>query len=297
MKVKPGHPRSVLIIGCGDIGLRTAALFTARDIEVHGAARTQDSLDAMQQQGITPHIADLDMPETLASLPVRDTLLYYFAPPARHGTEDTRMHNFLASLDEDKLPAKIVYLSTSGVYGDQQGQRITEQTTPAPAVDRARRRFDAEQQLRKFVQQKPVELVILRVGGIYGPGRLPEKRLRDRVPIIHEELAPRTNRIHADDLARTCEAAGLQGQPGEVYNISDGTDSNMTQYFKLIADHLGLPHPPEIGWEEAEHSISPGMMSYLRESRHMDNSKMLHELGVELRYPTLQSWLATLNED
>ena len=295
MQNQTSQPACVWIAGCGDIGLRTAIEFSGKNIPVHGIARSASSTEAMQQSGIIPHTADLDNADTLGGLDMHNCLLFYFAPPPRNGVRDTRMENFLASLDTDKLPARFVYLSTSGVYGDQQGKRITEQTPPAPSVDRARRRYDAEQQLCRFASSHAMDLVILRVGGIYGPGRLPEKRLRDRVPIIHENLAPRTNRIHADDLARVCVAAGLKGRNGEIYNVSDGTDSNMTQYFKLIADHLGLPRPPEIGWVEAETAISPGMLSYLRESRHMDNSKMLKELGVELRYPTLESWLASLH--
>ena len=159
------------------------------------------------------------------------------------------------------------------------------------------RRHDAERQLNDFAASTGLDLVVLRVGGIYGPGRLPARRLRNRIPIIHEHLAPKTNRIHADDLARVCEAAARHGRPGEIYNVSDGTDSNMTEYFRLIADHLGLPRPPEIDWLEAENSLSEGMLSYLRESRRLDNRKMLRELGVTLEYPTLQDWLATLKTD
>ena len=179
----------------------------------------------------------------------------------------------------EKLETGRLVVSEAG-----QGKRITEQTPPAPSVDRARRRYDAEQQLCRFASSHAMDLVILRVGGIYGPGRLPEKRLRDRVPIIHENLAPRTNRIHADDLARVCVAAGLKGRNGEIYNVSDGTDSNMTQYFKLIADHLGLPRPPEITMAEAEQQFSPMRLSFLRDQRRVDTKKMRDVLGVTPKY-------------
>jgi nucleoside-diphosphate-sugar epimerase len=286
-------PDHVVIIGCGDIGIRTGSLWLSRGIPVHGVARSVASADRMQSAGITPHCADLDDPATLVALPVAGTLLYYFAPPPKQGVRDTRMQNFLAALKPGELPARVVYLSTSGVYGDQHGKQVTEQTPAAPQVDRAQRRFDAEQQLHQYTARKGLDLVVLRVGGIYGPGRLPEQRLRNQIPIIYEHLAPSTNRIHADDLARVCVAAGQRGRPGEIYNACDGTDSNMTEYFKLVADHLGLPRPPEIDWDEAEHTLSQGMLSYLRESRRMDNSKMLTELAVTLKYPTLQSWLAS----
>jgi nucleoside-diphosphate-sugar epimerase len=150
-----------------------------------------------------------------------------------------------------------------------------------------------------------VEIVILRVGGIYGPGRLPEKRIRNAVPVLRQELAPKTNRIHADDLARICFAAGKYGHDGEIYNVSDGCDTdgeiynvsdgcdtNMTEYFFQVAEHLGLPKPPTVDWEKAESTLSKGMLSYLRESRRIDNSKMLSELHINLKYPDLLSGLA-----
>jgi nucleoside-diphosphate-sugar epimerase len=207
------------------------------------------------------------------------------------------MAHFLAAIDPAHLPARIVYISTSGVYGDRGGEWVNEDTPPNPQVNRARRRYDAEQQLRRFGREHNVAVVILRVGGIYGPGRLPRKRLEDRVPIIHEHLAPSTNRIHADDLAQICVAAAQRGRVDTVYNVSDGTDSNMTEYFNIVADYLKLPRPPTIDWQEAERSLSAGMLSYLKESRRMDNRRMLEELRVELQYPTLEAGLAAMAQE
>lgn len=289
------EPESVLIVGCGDIGRRVAAQW--QSVPVTGLVRSATSIEQLQQVGITPILADLDDPVSLQDLPVANALVYYFAPPPASGTTDPRMGRFLAAMDPKRLPARIVYISTSGVYGDRGGDLVNENTPPNPQVDRARRRYDAEQQLRHFGQEHGVAVVILRVGGIYGPGRLPKKRLEDRVPIIHEQLAPSTNRIHADDLARVCVAAGRRGQPDAVYNVSDGTNSNMTEYFNTVADFLRLPRPPTIDWQEAERSLSTGMLSYLKESRRMDNRRMLEELGVELRYPTLEAGLAAMKQE
>lgn len=288
-------PTSVLIVGCGDIGRRVAARW--QGVPVTGLVKSAASAEQLQQTGITPLQADLDNPASLRDLPVTDALVYYFAPPPPHGTTDPRMAHFLAALDPAHLPSRIVYISTSGVYGDRGGDTVTEATPPNPQVDRARRRYDAEQQLRHFGQQHGVSVVILRVGGIYGPGRLPVKRLQDRVPIIHEHLAPSTNRIHAEDLAQICVAAAQRGRPDTVYNISDGTESNMTQYFNTVADFLKLPRPPAIDWEEAERTLSAGMLSYLKESRRMDNRRMLEELGIKLQYPTLEAGLAAMAQD
>jgi nucleoside-diphosphate-sugar epimerase len=288
-------PSSVLIVGCGDIGRRVAARW--QGVAVTGLVSSAASAEQLQQSGITPWQANLDDPASLTDLLVAGALVYYFAPPPATGTRDPRMGHFLAAIDPERLPARIVYISTSGVYGDRGGEWVNEDTPPNPQVDRARRRYDAEQQLRHFGQEHGVAVVILRVGGIYGPGRLPVKRLQDRVPIIHEHLAPSTNRIHAEDLAQICVAAARRGRADTVYNVSDGTNSNMTEYFNTVADFLKLPRPPTIDWEEAERSLSAGMLSYLKESRRMDNRRMLEELGAELEYPTLEAGLAAMQPE
>ncbi len=286
-----GHNR-VLIIGYGDIGRRVARLYKEENYVVTGLARSPGSCKIMKSDNVEPVIADLDDQDSLSGLLLADALVFYFAPPPPTGLSDPRMANFLAIVDGKNLPRKIVYISTSGVYGDQAGRLITEKTPPQPGTDRAFRRLNAENQLREFRDQHPVEVVILRVGGIYGPGRLPEQRIRDAIPVLHEELAPKTNRIHADDLARICVAAEKYGRDGEVYNVSDGCDSNMTEYFFQVANHLGLEPPPTVDWDVANSILSKGMLSYLRESRRMDNKKMLTELRITLKYPDLNSGLA-----
>lgn len=279
------------IIGYGDIGRRVARQWREQGGRVIAVAR---SVAAAGEAGLADRgvAADLDDPVAAGRFDCAGQVACYLAPPPRQGREDTRMRHFIEAISTGP-PRRIVYLSTSGVYGDHGGALIDELTPPSPGADRAWRRLDAERQLGNFCRQNIVELVILRVGGIYGPGRLPLQRLLDGVPIIRADLAPRTNRIHADDLAAVCVAALRQGGDGEIYNVSDGTDSNMTEYFDLLADDLGLPRPPKLDWSQAKVQISPGMLSYLRESRRLDNRKMLAELDVKLRYPTLQSWLAT----
>ena len=286
----------VLIIGCGDIGQRVARIWKNSGKSVFGVARTETSLNILRQQHIHAIAADLDDTDSLNNLPSKHSLLYYFAPPPTKGVEDTRMTHFLSSLNQDNLPKRVVYISTSGIYGDQQGELIDEQTPANPQVDRARRRYHAEQQLTQWSKDNSVELTILRVGGIYGPGRLPLQRLKDQIPMLHENLAPQTNRIHADDLAQVCVAAASENAAGEIFNVSDGTNSNMTEYFNTIADACDLPRPPLVDWDEAEKTISKGMLSYLKESRRMDNSKMINELGIELKYPTLKDGLKSCVE-
>ncbi len=289
-------PEHVFIAGCGDLGRRVGRLWRAAGIPVTGLVRSEASARALQENDITPCRADLDDPASLPLLPGGDTFVYHFAPPPARGRTDPRLGALLARLEKGPLPRRIVLLSTSGVYGDRGGARVDESAEPAPGTDRGRRRLDAERRLRAFGEATGVETVILRVGGIYGPGRLPEKRLRAGTPIVPAHQSPRTNRIHVDDLAAVCLAAARRGRSGEVYNVSDGCDGTMTDYFDTVADFLGLPRPPRIDRAEALRTLSPGMVSYLKESRRLDTRKMRKELGVQLRYPDLASGLAACRD-
>lgn len=286
----------ILIIGYGDIGRRVGLLAQTQGSEVVVMVRNEVKAEQLRREGVTVCEGDLDVPEGLSVLPCAGRTVFYFAPPPEHGTVDTRMTNWLASTTNDRLPAKVVYISTTGVYGDAKGAWVDETTPPAPQTERGKRRLDAEQQLRTWGRTHQVAVVILRVPGIYGPGRIPVEAVSAGRPVVRLAEANYTNRIHADDLATICLAAAVHGRPDEVYNVSDGQQSSMSEYFLTIADVLGFPRPPEISWDEAQRVLSPGLLSYLAESRRIDNSKMLRELGVQLRYPALLEGLrASLN--
>jgi nucleoside-diphosphate-sugar epimerase len=109
--------------------------------------------------------------------------------------------------------------------------------------------------------------------------------------VVREDESPWSNRIHADDLAQACCLAARQGRAGGVYNVSDGNPTTMTDYFYRVADFLRLPRPPAISMEEARITLGPGILSFLEESKRLDNRRMLDELGVGLRYPDLSSGL------
>jgi nucleoside-diphosphate-sugar epimerase len=282
---------NVVIIGCGDIGRRVGALWRSRKAQVYGVARGNATAAAMGEVGIVPIRGDLDDPTSLAELKVGGALVYYFAPPPASGGRDTRMRNFVRGLDAGEPPARIVYLSTTGIYGDSGGGWINEDTPPNPQTDRARRRLDAETILRGWAAARDVAWVILRVPGIYGPGRLPVQRLRERKPVLEPAACGYTNRIHAEDLARVGVAAA-DGPAGAIYNVSDGQPGTMTDYFNRVADALGLPRPPVVDREEARRVMTPAMLSYLAESRRIDNRRMRERLGMTLLYPDLETGLA-----
>jgi nucleoside-diphosphate-sugar epimerase len=253
--------------------------------------RSEASARRLRAAGIQPLMADLDVSASLRDLPVKNALIYYFAPPPGKGVTDPRMETFVSILDSSELPKRVVLISTTGVYGDCRGEWVTEDRPANPQADRAKRRLAAETVLRRWSEKNSVPIVILRVPGIYGRGYLPEERLRARDPVLHEEESPFSNRIHADDLARACFIAGHHANPGTLYNVSDGHPTTMTDFFYRVADAFGIPHPPAITLEQARRRLGAEMPSYLAESKRIDNRRMREELGVELIYPDLAAGL------
>jgi nucleoside-diphosphate-sugar epimerase len=290
------HQNFVLIAGCGDIGRRVASLEMAAGHTVAALARSDETAGKLRRQGIRVARGDLDAPDSLGNLPSPGLTLYYFAPPPAKGTDDPRLGALLAALDPAAPPSRLVYISTSGVYGDCRGEWVDEDRPPAPRTDRARRRLAAELRLRDWSGRHGAPCIILRVPGIYGPGRLPVERIRRGIPVVAEHESPYSNRIHADDLAEACFAAARLGRPGRVYNVSDGHPTTMTDYFFRVADLFGLPRPPAVSLEEARRVLGPNALSFLEESRRLDNRRMLEELRVTLRYPDLASGLAACRE-
>ncbi len=280
--------KNTLIAGCGYVGRRLATSLGKAGIS--GLVRSEESSRELAGMGIIPVRCDLD--RTAVGLPsTTGTDIYYLLPPPKTGVVDSFMENFLQGLESSGPPRRIVYLGTTGVYGDCKGEWIDETAPVRPVVDRALRRVDAERQLRRWAQTHDTELVILRVAGIYGPGKLPLQRLRTGKPMVAEKYAPWTNRIHVDDLVQVLLAAMERGGHGEIYNVTDGQPGNMADYFNRVADAAGLSRPPLIDPKAGKQALSAGLRSYLAESRRIRNAKMLRELKVKLRYPTLDQGL------
>jgi hypothetical protein len=277
----------LLIAGCGDIGRRVARLAAAAQVPTAALVRSEAMAAQLQQQGLTVQLGDLDGIRPISGLASAGSTVLYLVPPPGGGQLDPRVRVFCGSIEPGEEPEKVVYLSTSGVYGDCGGAVVTEETPTNPQTSRAQRRLDAESILRAWTRHRGIALVILRVTGIYGPGRLPLQRLRQGHPVLREDQAPFTNRIHADDLAQVCWAAAQKGADGDIFNVSDGQPGTMTEYFNAVADAAGLPRPPQVSLEEARQVMTPTMLSYLEESRRMDNGRMLKKLGVQLQFADL----------
>ena len=274
-----------LIVGCGDIGLRIAALLQAQGQDVIGAVRRAEAAEELARRGIEAWRVDLD---SASSPPPAAEAIYWCAPPPAEGETDRRLRAVLASLPP---PAQgLLYISTSAVYGDCQGRWISEAEPLKPGSGRGRRRLDAELALRAWSARTGARTVVLRVPGIYGPGRLPVERLRRGDPVLSEQDSPYTNRVHADDLAAACVLALRQGEAGAAYHISDGRPTTMSDYLLRCARLLGLPEPPRIALAEAQARFSPMLMSFLEESKRLDASR-LRALGWQPSHPDLEEGL------
>lgn len=286
--------KSAFIVGCGDIGQRIAALLQQKkhQLPVFGLARSEARARVLEDQGISVISGDLAVVDSLKQLPTAAATIFYLAPPPVEGDTDPLIGHFLQAVSQDALPAKIVLVSTTAVYGDCGGAWINEEQAVHPETARGRRRLDAEQALSHWCAQHGVDWIILRVGGIYGPGRWPLARLQQGLPILCEKESPYTNRIHQDDLAQICVRAADAHVTEQIYNVADGRPGTMSGYFKAIAEHFGIAQPREVSLAEARQVMSAGMLSYLRESRRLDNRKLLDELQVTLIYPDLQAGLA-----
>lgn len=281
----------MLIIGCGYIGRALGVRSLLAGQPVTGLVSSLRSSLQLDKIGISSVVRDLDQPA--GPLPLAGhPQVFYCAPPPPDGVHDPRISLLLEALITQGHTPRIVYISTTGVYGDCQGEWVDETRPIQATTDRARRRADAETKLLDWSGQGGGEVIILRVAGIYGPGRLPLERLRSGSPMLREAEAPWSNRIHAEDLVSVCLAAMERGQNGQVYNVSDGTPGNMAEYFNTLADLVGLDRPPAVSLSEARKVLPAGLLSYLQESRRIDNRKMLQELGVVLRYATLAEGLA-----
>jgi nucleoside-diphosphate-sugar epimerase len=279
---------AVLVAGCGDIGRRVAARYRARGIAVTGLVSSPESAAQLRQAGLAAWQADLDRPQAPAA-GADGLTLFYFAPPPGAGDADPRLRNFLDSLSG--RPKVLVYISTSGVYGDCGGAWIDETAALNPRTPRARRRAAAERDLQQWCDDRGTPWRILRVPGIYGPGRLPVERLRRGLPVLREADSPYSNRIHAEDLADAAVAAAEHAGAAGVYNVSDGNPTTMCDYFNRVADLLGLPRPPQLPLAQAREQLSAEMMSFHEESKRLVTLRMRRELGVVPRYPDLASGL------
>jgi len=270
----------VVIVGCGYVGKRLALALKSR-CDVLGIVSRAQSLNELASIGVPGHVVNLDAggpPPDWA----QDATVYYLVPPSQDAESDVRLARLLNGTR--RRPQLFVYMSTTGVYGDAEGGEVSEQTPVNPQTARARRRVSAEDMVRVWCTEREVRRVVLRVPGIYGPGRLPLDRLASREPAVRVDEAGIGNRIHVDDLVTACVAALDNPDARGIYNVTDGVPLNSTEFLLRVAHAAGLPEPPQISMDEAQLVLSPSRLSFLNESRQVSNRRMLHELQVKLQY-------------
>ncbi|MDO9436987.1 SDR family oxidoreductase [Hydrogenophaga sp.] len=290
----------VLIVGCGDVGQRTAQVLGAgRRVRLLALTSSAERIPALRAQGITPLRGDLDDARSLRRLAGLATRVLHLAPPPSGEQTDWRLDRRTRALTQALLqrtpPAAVVYGSTTGVYGDRQGQWTREDTPAQPRTPRAWRRVDAEAAVHWLGRAAGVRTTVLRIPGIYAPDReggTPRGRLERGTPVLRAEDDVYTNHIHADDLARACLLALWRGRPQRNVNVVDDTELKMGDYFDLAADLYGLPRPPRLARDAAGDQLPLSLLSFMSESRRLSNLRMKHELRLRLRYPTVAQGLS-----
>ena len=280
-----GRP-SLLIVGCGDIGGRIVARLAAR-LRIVALTSSPERVPQLRAAGVVPIVGNLDARASLSRLAgFRDRVIHLAPPPESDGRRDARTRALLAALRG--RPKRLVYVSTTGVYGDRAGARVDETTPAAPASDRAWRRLDAERVVRA------ARGAVVRAPGIYAHDRLPLARLRSGAPALAAEDDVFSNHIHADDLARICIAALARGRRGRVYHAVDRSQLKMGEYFDLVADRCGLPRPPRLPRAQLRAAVSPVMYSFMSESRRIIDARIERELRLRLAWPTVADTLASV---
>lgn len=288
--------------------MRVAQLLRGR-YRLLGLARHRERFAQLRAAGITPIHGDLDDALSLHRIAGLADVVLHFAPPAganifspatrvapgaSEATVDLRTRHLLAALSRRKLPGRLIYISTTGVYGDCGGATVSETRPLNPQTARAMRRVDAERQIRAWAARLAVNANVLRVPGIYAANRLPLKRLRHNAPAIEASEDSYTNHIHADDLARIVVASLRYGRPNRTYNACDDSAMKMGDYFDACADFYGLPRPPRLARAEIARTASPALWSFMNESRRVMNTRMKKELKVALRYAAVADGIAAI---
>lgn len=255
--------------------------------------QSHGSLSACEELNLPVSQLDLDSASALLNQQLKNKFqhsrIVYLVPPPRKGLIDTRMQCFIELLESlDSPPEKIILMSTTGVYGDCKGQWIDETWPSSPQAERAHRRLSAETQLQIYCEKYQIHNIIFRVPGIYSADKLPKKRILSGDPIVNAADSGYSNRIHAHDLSAFCLEALLSDVLPGLYNCCDGQPSSMNDYFMKVAQALDLPRPVEISLVQARRELSPGMLSYLAESKRISNKKLLANFSTRLKYPNLE---------
>lgn len=260
---------------------------------VTGTVTSRDRANALSGGRIellpfSPAESDLRIPGRLAE---SDALLVSI-PPGEHG--DPALAAFREAILGSHTLSRIVYLSTVGVYGDHGGAWIDEAATCRPSNPRNVARIAAENGWRALGAESGKVVHVLRLAGIYGPGRNALEELRNGTARRVVKPGQRFNRIHVADIARTIAACFAGPGPGGTWNVTDDEPAPPQDVVAYAAALLGIPPPPEIPFEAAE--LSPMARSFYADSKRCSNRALKETLGVTLAYPTYREGLIALKD-
>ena len=281
---------SIVVAGAGYTGQRLLKLLTGKSSRVVALSKASN----LTLPGVESIQIDFDSESPNRIEVGKNSRVCYFVPPGSDNAPEARIKRLFENV-LDRLPVRVVLISTTGVYGNCDGGWVDETWPLNPQTDRALQRFMVEKYCSSWAERHGVSLAILRVAGIYGPGRVPTERLRQGFVLPKSQSGGFSNRIHVDDLAAIC-AAGLAGDATGAFNVSDGHPLRYRDYFDLVAEVWDLPKAEEDGENASGNSISPKMRSYLRESRKIVNRKLLESFSIELQYPHPRQGLIACRE-
>ena len=281
-----------LIFGCGYLGGRVADRWLAAGDRVVVVTRAKERAAEFRKRGLQPMVADVTRPETLGQLPAVETVLYAVGFDRRRAKSRWQVHVDGLGAVLDALPAetcRVIFISSTGVYGQSGGEWIDEQS-PCQPTREAGRAFLAAEQLLTHHRLGP-RAIILRLAGIYGPGRLLHVAdiLAGRpIPVQTDSCL---NLIHVDDAAAVVLAAETRARPPRTYVVSDGHPAQRRECHRYLAELLGVGPPrlidPTPNFLASHHSGN---------NKRVNNARMLAELNVRLLYPTYKEGVPTAVE-
>ncbi|WOI55401.1 SDR family oxidoreductase [Palleronia sp. LCG004] len=279
---------NLLSFGHGYSARALATQLLPRGWRITGTTRSDEKARAIADRGVSPLIFPGD---DIAGALGRATHLLISAGPGEDG--DPVLN---ACADEIARVAPhlfwVGYLSTTGVYGDREGDWVDEESALAPSTERGAARVRAETAWTNFAYETSLPLHIFRLAGIYGPGRGPFEKLRQGKARRIVKPGQVFSRIHVDDIAQILAASIARPDPGAIYNLCDDDPVPPQDVIAHAADLAGLPRPPEVAFEDAD--LSPMARSFYAESKKVRNDRIKRDLGVRLLHPDYRSGLSAI---
>lgn len=282
----------LVILGYGYTAQAAARLLGPRLSQLTVTARTADKVARLGDKGIPALRFDGEGADAalIDAIRAADAVLASI-PPGEGG--DPALHRLGEALRQAGALRHVVYLSTIGVYGDFEGAWVDETTVPKGDSPRARRRLLAEGQWLALGRERGLNVQVLRLAGIYGPGRNPLVDLAEGVARRLLKPGQVFNRIHVEDIARAVAASLDHREPGEVWNVTDDEPAPPQEVVAFAAELLGLPAPPLVDYETAE--LSEMARAFYSENKRVSNRRLRHVLGVNLAYPSYREGLRALH--